>query len=160
MRALATTPVRQGELALKRELAERLLAKIMGWNTHAIAAERAFLEAFAAYKYDEYQQFSPGRRFLESLALWLHQFKTNKERRVAYDFVKKSLVFISDAEMNHLVELSFPTFVRPHLIRQTAAAIGVCPRHVKFVTTSLAYKVLLRQTLVLGLSDGARTDPV
>ena len=102
---------------MKRELAERLLAQIMGWATpEEMAAERAFLEAFGAYKYDEYQQFSPGRRFLESLALWLRQFKPGDERRAAYDFVKQRLVFISDAEMNHLVELSFPTFVRSQVL--------------------------------------------
>ena len=144
---------------MKRELAERLLAQIMGWATpEEMAAERAFLEAFGAYKFDEYQQFSPGRRFLESLALWLRQFKPGDERRAAYDFVKQRLVFISDAEMNHLVELSFPTFVRPHLIRETAAEIGVNPCRVKSVTASNKYRTRLRQTLVLGLSDGARTD--
>ena len=143
---------------MKRELAERLLAAIMGWEPRQMAEERAFLEAFSGYKYDEYQQFSPGRRFLESLALWLRQFKTKDERRSAYDFVKQRLVFISEAEMNHLVDLSFPTFVRTHLIHETAVESGVSPWQVKTVTASNEYKTRLRQTLVLGLSDGARTD--
>ena len=143
---------------MKRELAERLLAKIMGWEPQQMAEERAFLEAFSAYKYDEYQQFAPGRRFLESLALWLRQFETREERRYAYDFVKQRLVFISDAEINHLVELSFPIFVRTHLIHETATERGVSPWQVKAVTDSDEYKTRLRQTLVLGLSDGARTD--
>lgn len=130
----------------------------MGWKPQEMADERAFLQSFAAYKYDEYQQFLPGRHFLESLARWLGQFETEEERGIAYDFVKNRLVFVSDAEMNHLVELSFPIHVRPHLIRKTAAQIGVCPRRVKFVTKSPEYKVNLRQTLFLGLTDGARTD--
>ena len=106
----------------------------------------------------EYQQFLPGRHFLESLAQWLGQFESKEERLTAYNFVKNRLIFVSDAEMNHLVELSFPIYIRPHLIRKTAAQIGVSPRRVKLVTRSLQYKVNLRQTLFLGLSDGARTD--
>ncbi len=143
---------------MRRDLAERLLSQILGWRPEEKAAERGLLEAFAAYKYDEYQQFAPGRRFLESLALWLRQFKSPAERRAAYEFVKKRLVFISDAEMNHLVELAYPTFVRPHLIAQTAAATGIESYRVKAITASSEYRRRLRQTLVLGLSDGARTD--
>ena len=29
------------------------------------------LQLLADYKYDHYQRFGPGRRFIESLALWL-----------------------------------------------------------------------------------------
>ena len=67
-------------------LAERLLANVMGWTQEDVARERPDLQAMAAYKYDEYQQFSTGMRFVESLALWLNQFKTNQERAVAYEF--------------------------------------------------------------------------
>ena len=109
------------------------------------------------YKYDEYQQFTPGRRFLESLALWLRQFAL-LERRTAYDFVRKRLVFISDAEMNHLVELAFPFFVRPHLIDEAAKAENLVTHRVKHILQTRTYRKLLRQTLILGLSDGARTD--
>ena len=143
---------------MHRDLAERLLSQILGWGAEEKAAERGLLEDFAAYKYDEYQQFAPGRRFLESLALWLRQFKSLDERRAAYQFVKKRLVFISDAEMNHLVELAYPTFVRPHLMEQTAAATGLESYRAKAITMSNEYRRRLRQTLVLGLSDGARTD--
>ena len=143
---------------MKRDLAERLLSQILKWETKEKAEERALLEAFAAYKYDEYQQFGPGRRFLESLALWLRQFNSLDERRDAYEFVKKKLVFISDAEINHLVELAFPTFVRPHLMAKTAATMQIDPRRAKAITASMEYRKQLRQTLVLGLSDGARTD--
>ncbi|WP_084397022.1 hypothetical protein [Henriciella aquimarina] len=104
---------------MRRELAEKLLTRIMDWGTDVKAAERAVLEAFAAYKYDEYQQYAPGRRFLESLALWLRQFETLEERQIAYDFVRRRLVFISDSEINHLVELAFSTIVRRHLIHKT-----------------------------------------
>ena len=143
---------------MNRDLAERLLSRILDWSTEEKAAERGFLEDFTAYKYDEYQQFAPGGRFLESLALWLRQFKSLEERRVAYEFVKTRLVFISDAEMNHLIELAYSTFIRPHLIRKTAAATGVEPFRIKAIMESNEYRRRLRQTLFLGLSDGARTD--
>ena len=143
---------------MKRELAERLLSQILDWGTQEKAEERGLLEDFAAYKYDEYQQFAPGRRFLESLALWLRQFNSLDERRAAYEFVKTRLVFISDAEMNHLVELAYPTFVRPYLMEKTAEAMGIDPYRAMIITTSTEFRRRLRQTLVLGLSDGARTD--
>ena len=142
---------------MRRELAENLLAHIMKWTDAEKAEERQALDAFAAYKYDEYQQFMPGRRFLESLALWLRQFKPG-ERRAAYDFVRRRLIFISDAEMNHLVELVFPSFVRPHLVSEAAKNEGLALHQVKRAMGTPSYRVMRRQMLVLGLSDGARTD--
>ena len=141
---------------MKTELAERLLTQIMGWDVRQKARERRLLEALAAYKYDEYQQFAPGRRFLESLALWLRQFETLKQRQIAYEFVKSRLIFISDAEMKHLVELAYPNFIRPHLMLETAKETGL-PIW-KALCECIQYRRRLRRTLVLGLSDGARTD--
>lgn len=144
---------------MKKELAERLLAKIMDWDDADKASQLAQLEVLAAYKYDHYQQFSPGRRFLESLALWLRQFATLEERKVAYDLVCCRLIFVSDDEMNHLVDLAFPTIVRPLLFRDSAVDAGIkSSYHVKAIASSTEYRRRLRQTLILGLSDGARTD--
>lgn len=143
---------------MKDELAETLLSKVMGWSVAEKARERAFLQDFARYKYDEYQQFAPGRRFIESLALWLRQFKTVEERRTAYAFIRNRLIFISNAEMRRLVELAFPTIIRPRLIEKAAATAGLSPLRPKAVIGSTDYKALVRRCLVLGLSDGARTD--
>lgn len=144
---------------MKKELAETLLTKIMGWSDAEKAEERALLESFASYKYDEYQQFAPGRRFLESLALWLQQFETKGERDIAYSFVKERLIFVSNAEINNLVGLAFPTFVRPKLIYDTAEGHSALEAHrVKSIVKSKEYRAKLRKTLFLGLSDGARTD--
>ena len=143
---------------MRRELAERLLAQIMKWTDAEKAKECQALEAFAIYKYDEYQQFAPGRHFLESLALWLRQFKSKEERREAYEFIRKRLIFISDAEMNYLVELAFPVFVRPHLIARVAEIEGLSHYRVKHIKDTQTYRILCRRTLILGLSDGARTD--
>jgi len=143
---------------MRRELAEKLLALIMDWSDREKAAECAVLEAFAHYKYDEYQQYAPGLRFLESLALWLRQFAPGADRNAAYQFVRERMIFISEAEMNHLVELAFPYFVRRHLIDRTAKEIGRPPTQVKSIIRTLPYRQHLRRTLFLGLSDGARTD--
>jgi hypothetical protein len=143
---------------MRDELAEALLAKVMGWTDQEKARERPILQDLARYKYDEYQQYAPGRRFIESLALWLRQFETMEERRAAYDFVRHRVIFISTPEIRHLVELSFPIAVRPGLIARAAAALGVEATRCKHVVTSKEYAKVLRQTLFLGLSDGARTD--
>lgn len=144
---------------MKKELAETLLAKTMNWSDEQKAAERAFLDSFAGYKYDEYQQFSPGLRFVESLALWLRQFEGGAARNDAYSFVRDSLVFVSTAELNYLVNLAFPTFVRPVLMAAAASDVGAPEAHrVKEIAKLPGYRARLRKTLVLGLSDGARTD--
>ncbi|SFD51250.1 hypothetical protein SAMN05428997_1316 [Bosea sp. CRIB-10] len=143
---------------MKKELAETLLAKIMDWSDADKARERARLEIFASYKYDEYQQFSPGRRFIESLALWLAQFRPGVERRVAYDFVCGRLIFFTASEINHLVELTFPTIVRPKLIAAACEQSGLPHVRVKAAVATTAYQALRRRTLFLGMSDGARTD--
>ncbi len=143
---------------MKKELAEALLAKIMEWSDEEKARERARLETFASYKYDDYQQFSPGRRFIESLALWLAQFDAGNQRRTAYNFVCDRLIFFSAGEMNHLVELTFPTIVRPILIDIASARSGVPKDRIKAIMASSEYRTLHRRTLYLGMSDGARTD--
>lgn len=143
---------------MQRELAENLLAKIMEWDDATKAKERVRLDRFAAYKYDQYQQFAPGRRFLESLALWLRQFEKGEERKIAYDLVRDRLVFISNEEMNSLVDLAFPTIVRPLLMHDAARESNESAYRSKMILASESYRCRIRQTIVLGLSDGARTD--
>jgi hypothetical protein len=47
----------------------------MGWtDPEVIGAQVPALQLLADYKYDSYQRFGPGKRFVESLALWLKQF--------------------------------------------------------------------------------------
>src|SRR5688572_21943460 len=98
---------------MKEALAERLLASVMNWQPEDLADERPILQAMAAYKYDEYQQFSPGLRFIESLALWLDGVKDPAQKKEAYRFVRERLVFFSTAETHHLVAVSYPDFIRP-----------------------------------------------
>jgi len=143
---------------MRDALAERLLAQVMGWAAEDVARERPDLQALATYKYDEYQQFSPGMRFVESLAIWLSQFHSMKERRIAYEFVKSKLIFCSSAEMSHLVSIAYPDHIRPLLLKKAAQDDGLDEYFVSKIAGSTAFKLRQRQCLFLGLSDGARID--
>jgi hypothetical protein len=128
---------------MNENLAEKLLVKVMKW---------------ARYKYDHYQQFSPGMRFVESLAQWLSQFKSIDEKLVAYDFIKKRLIFCSDSEMKHLVSMAYSDYIRPLLLRESARIIG-CPEHlITKINRSQEFKIFQRQSLFLSLSDGSHID--
>lgn len=143
---------------MREALAERLLATVMGWTPEDVAAERPGLQVMAEYKYDEYQQFSPGMRFVESLALWLGQFNSPTERQAAYDFIKTRLIFCSTAEMSHLVSTAYPDHIRPFILRKAALDAGLKTHLVAATAQSSAFRARRRQCLFLGLSDGARTD--
>jgi hypothetical protein len=141
---------------MKDALAEKLLAHVLEWEPEDMARERPLLQAMASYKYDSYQQFFPGMRFIESLARWLSTFDTMPERHDAYGFVKTQLIFCSSDEVTHLVEMAYPDHVRPFLIRRVAEEQGANPHHVTRITNSPAFRLRQRQCLFLGLSDGAR----
>ena len=143
---------------MRDRLAERLLATVMGWTPEDVGRERPILQAMAFYKYDEYHQFSPGMRFVESLALWLEQFKTVKEKQTAYKFVTSRLIFISASEMSHFVSMAYHDCVRPLLLRQVAAEQKLSEYYIGKAAGTTAFKIKQRQCLFLGLSDGARTD--
>jgi hypothetical protein len=57
--------------------------------------------------------------------------------------------------MTNFVSIAFPDFIRPLLIHQTANLLNLPERDVKKIVSSSEFKVLLRQSLFLGLSDGA-----
>lgn len=143
---------------MRDTLAERLLVRVMGWDRDKVKAELPLVLALASFKYDEYQQFSPGMRFVESLARWLRQFEDPGDRAAAYEFVKQRMIFCSSSEMCHFVEMAYPHHIRPHLLRRAAEEGGQNVRHVGRVAGSAVFKILQRQCLFLGLSDGARID--
>jgi hypothetical protein len=144
---------------MKDQLAEELLAKVMGWESPKDFVEHGSpLQAIAEYKYDEYQQFSPGMRFIESLARWLGQFKTIEQRRTALKFVRDRLVFISSSEMNHLVCIAYPDLIRPFLLSKAALDAGLPKWHRGKIANSPEFQTRERRCLFLGLSDGSHTD--
>ncbi len=143
---------------MNEQLAELLLARVMNWQPEDVARERPVLQALAAYKYDEYQQFSPGLRFIESLALWLNDMKDPQHKAEAYKFVRERLVFFSTAEFHHFINIAYPDFIRPQLLRRVAVDAGLNPYHRSKLIATAEFKVHQRSCLFLGLSDGARTD--
>ena len=56
---------------MKDELAQALLGKVMQWDASSPLQSLEALQSLARFKYDEYQRFQPGRKFVESLAIWL-----------------------------------------------------------------------------------------
>jgi len=134
------------------------LSEIMGWDTDVARQEFAWLRLMSQMKYDGYQDFLAGARFIESLADWLQQFE-QAERTDAYDLVRKWLVYISAAEMNHLVELFYPETIQWRIQEAVARRVNI-PTYAVWATKQSrdAYRDLLRQTLFIELSDGARID--
>lgn len=111
--------------------AQQLLAKVMKWSESEVVLEHIpRLQLLADLKYDHYQRFSPGQRFIENLALWLQQFKQD-HREAALHFVLNKLVFLSDAEISHLVQIAYPDVIVPERINHVAGEIGVSPNLVR-----------------------------
>ena len=142
---------------MRDSLAKKLLAKVTDWESDDLTKERLDLQLLSEYKYDEYQQFSPGMRFIESLSLWLNQFEGN-EKDLAYNLIKKHLIFISTEELHHLIKMVYPDYVKPFLINHVASELKIPNFLIKKITKEQKFKILLRECLFLGLSDGARTD--
>ena len=72
---------------MKDQNAQQLLAKVMDWRDEAVVLKYVpTLQLLADHKYDHYQRFGPGKRFIESLALWLKQFDP-ADRPVAFKLV-------------------------------------------------------------------------
>lgn len=142
---------------MRDTLAEMVLARVIDWDAEKLSKERLDLELLAGLKYDEYGQFLPGMRFIESLSLWLGQFDKD-ERCLMYNFIKKRLVFISNAEMQHYIRMAYADHVKPILIAEAARRAGIPEEHIAKVTASREFAALKRKCLYLGLSDGSRMD--
>lgn len=143
---------------MKDENARHLLATVMGWEEQDIVLRYVpLLSLLAEYKYDHYRRFGPGKRFIESLALWLSQF-IPADRSAALDFVLNRLVFVSDQEISHLVQHAYPDVIVQERMRMVAEEKSIPSYRVGEISRDLRFKQLQHKSLYLGLSDGARTD--
>ena len=105
---------------MKAELAERILTNIMNWDDLGlIHQELEKIQIIAELKYDDYQQYTHGQRFIEKLSMWLRNFETDSNKKLAYDFIKENLIFISEEEMRQLVSVSFEMYMKPFLMTKT-----------------------------------------
>lgn len=143
---------------MKAELAEQLIGTLMGWDRTIFQDRVRKLDALATLKFDEYGNFRPGVKFFESLAGWLDQFEAPEDRMVALDFVLTHLIFVSDAEMTHLIELVYPDHIEPVLQERVAKALGIPAFEVAKIQRSPEFKAAKRRSLLLGASDGTRLD--
>lgn len=145
---------------MNQDLALKVLGHVMDWTDERAREEFRWLKLMARLKYDGYRDFQAGMRFIESLATWLQQFEAN-ERETAYRFVRESLVYIGPGEMQRLVEQFYPRTVHDRLIRTIAAERSIPTYRVLADTDAwAATQRLRRQTLFMGLSDGARIDTI
>ena len=146
---------------MKEALALRVLGEVMDWDDGRATEEFRWLSLMARLKYDGYEDFLAGARFIESLVNWLQQFPKGGEREDAYAFVRSVLVYIGPAEMLRLVESFYNDHVQPHLARIVAEQYSLPPYRIwSTLETASAYDRLLRRTLFVGLSEGAHLDIV
>lgn len=143
---------------MKQNLGLKILSKVMEWDNDQARVEFAWLKLMSRLKYDGYQDFLAGARFIESLITWLQQFKQD-ERETAYHFVRERLVYMGPTEMQRLVENFYPEVVQRRIVKMVAEELSI-PAYTVWVNSDAKAKIsrLRRKTLFMGLSDGARTD--
>lgn len=143
---------------MRQRLAEKLLVEIMEWKPEEVSKERPLLQALSNFKYNEYQQFSIGTLFIESLVKWLNSFTKIEERRIAYAFLMNRVIFFSNNQILHLVNSAFNQVIQPVLINKASIEIKIDKNYITQIISSQEYKKCLRRSLFIGLSDGAKID--
>jgi len=143
---------------MKHETAFKFIGEQLEWTDADFAKEFRELQLMIDHKYDGYQGFQPGTRFHVNLLNWLSQFATKSERKTAYQFVKDRLAYVSQREMHHLVSLMMPIIER-NTHHRVAKEMQI-PLYKTYIDQAAIDRVtqLLRRTLYVGLSDGARID--
>lgn len=142
---------------MNSNLASQLLSSVMGWDAVGLTNERPELEFMGSMKYDAYDRFMPGTRFLSSLVQWLSQFDED-DRPIVLDFIKKKLVFISSTQMNYLVDLLYDSKIRPILLKKSTENAKMPSYMLSNKKVQKQFEIEKRSSLVVGLSDGAHTD--
>lgn len=140
---------------MKSEIVQAFLAEVV--ESASFYEHRRYFENMAAYKYDGYQQYFAGKRFIESFALWLKRFN-EQDRKVALRLIREKLIYISNEEMNALVSSCYQDTIKDILVDRVSKEQGTPAYKISQITESPEFKVLLRQSLFCGLSDGARMD--
>ena len=142
---------------MERKFSEKALSQILEWDPEEDTDNKIRSLEVLSQKYDGYQQFEPGFRFMESLVNWLNQFSID-DAKVAYDFVKDRLIFISETQIRLLVDSAFVNYIRPFMLERIAEELGEDKHKLTKLYRSDEYKDCEKRSLFLGLSDGARTD--
>lgn len=148
---------------MRFELAKQFLTQLMGWDD--LEARKMFqeIDLMSDIKYDSYDQFMPGIKFVGNFYLWLSQFENPEEQKLMYDFVQKYIIYINSTQISHLIDLLYNTKVIP-LIREKVVddykqkGEKVNKYNYKLLDNSSEFRSHKRKTLFIGLSDGSHLD--
>ncbi len=140
-----------------KALLQKVISDIEGVDEDQTQNYIKYFQALARYKYDNYQQYSAGLRFIETLAIWVNQFDKD-DRKAALDFIKEKVVYISSQEINLIAESCFTDKLQYLLMKITAQNLNIPEYQLNKIENSVEYRILKRQSLFCGLSDGARLD--
>ena len=140
---------------MQKDLSKRLLSAVLGWSDEEIEKYSQLIGNLAELKYDEYQQYKPGSRFVENLCAWLNQFDKGAERNTAFRFLLNHLVFISISEMHRLIETAYYEHILP-LFEEDARI--VCQEPIMESYEKRIAELFKMKALFLAMSDGARID--
>lgn len=141
-------------------LEKRLLAFTMKWDDDHVDEELTKIDFMSFVKYDGYDQFMPGVRFLGSLIRWLNQFDSGEARVRMYELVMGQMVFITSSQMSYLIDLLCSSFIDSRLIEKTAEKMTAPTYLVAKIRNDKSFAELKRSSLFIGLSDGAHMDQV
>ena len=148
---------------MKFDLAKKFLSELMGWDDIEATARFQEMDLMSDIKYDSYDQFMPGIKFVGNFYLWLSQFKEPEERKLMYEFVSKYIIYINSTQISHLIDLLYNTKVIP-LIRSKVVedfhqqGKSVNKYNFRHLDNSSEFKSHKRKTLFIGLSDGSHID--
>ena len=138
---------------MNSNLANQLLASIMKWDAPTLASERAALEFMGSMKYDAYDRYMPGMRFMSSLVQWLNDIEEG-DRDEAYKFIKDKLVFISSTQMNYLVDLLYDSKIRPILLDMATVETGMPSYKCSSKVVRSRFEIEKRSALFCGCGAG------
>ena len=142
---------------MNENLALDTISNLLEWEKDDLdKSEFEWLKLLSQFKYDNYEGYEPGSRFFTSLIGWLKQFADIQDRKTAYDFLKNHLIFFSRQEIIHLVYRLWPLAQR-EIINAVAEQEGI-PQWEVMSKAKMKYDIHLRQSLFVGLSDGAKMD--
>jgi hypothetical protein len=142
---------------MKDDLAQSLLAHIMQWDAAKLNDERFRIQLLADLKYDDYQKYSQGMRYVESLALWLKNFDVD-DRSIMYNFIKENLIYISEGQMRNLVENAYLFHIMPILLNKAKYFALNKKKGSNQEENKKLYNEVVKTSLFLGLSDGSHID--
>lgn len=148
---------------MRFNLAKQFLAQLMDWDDIEASKRLQEIDLMADIKYDSYDQFMPGIKFVGNFYLWLSQFKDLEERKLMYDFVKDYIIYINSTQISHLIDLLYNTKIIP-LIREKVVTdfrqkgITVNKFNYRRLDDAAEFKSHKRKTLFIGLSDGSHID--